>query len=86
MSGNVMEFCSDWYELYIYKTYKEIEPVFNPVGPDSSIAGQRSIRGARTTFHPDPDIEESITTFRRSPCDPSYRSILFGFRIVKNVK
>jgi formylglycine-generating enzyme required for sulfatase activity len=85
MAGNLEEFCSDKYELYIYKTYKEYEPIFNPAGPDSNNTGWRSRRGTITIFHYDYEIEKQITTFRRFSCEPNMYAQIFGFRIVKNI-
>jgi formylglycine-generating enzyme required for sulfatase activity len=85
MAGNVEEFCSDLFELYIYKTYKENEPVYNPSDPDSNLTGQRSLRGTFTIFHHDYEIEKQITTFRRMACMPEDYYQFYGFRIVKNI-
>jgi formylglycine-generating enzyme required for sulfatase activity len=85
MTGNLEEFCSDWFELYIYKNYKENEPIHNPSGPDSNSTGQRSLRGTITIFHYDYEIEKQVTTFRRMACMPEDNYQIYGFRIVKNI-
>ena len=86
MAGNLLEFCSDLYEVEIYQKYKENEPVYNPVGPDSNITGNRSLRGSFNFFHQDPEIEYQITTFRRMNIKPTHCWQPGGFRIVKNIK
>lgn len=83
MAGNLLEFCSDWYAIEIYKLYKENEPVYNPAGPESNITGQRSLRGSFNFFHPDFEIEYQIQTITRMKCMPGKISIINGFRIVK---
>ena len=82
--GNVEEFCSDWYALSVYSTYQQTEPVRDPTGPDSSMTGQRAIRGTITIFYPDPAIEYQITTFRRMACMPGEYYPIYGFRVAKN--
>lgn len=84
MAGNLTEFCSDLFEPYIYNTYKENEPVYNPKGPETNTTGQRSWRGTFTGFHHDREIEYQITTFRRMGWMPEDILDAIGFRIVKN--
>ena len=86
MAGNLLEFCSDWYEIEIYQKYKENEPVYNPAGPDSNITGQRSLRGSFNFFHYDPEIEYQIQTITRMSCAPEDYYQIYGFRIVKNIE
>ena len=83
MAGNLLEFCSDLYDPYIYLEYRENEPVFNPVGPDSNITGNRSIRGSFNFFYYDPDIEYQIQTITRMNLRPDQYVKTQGFRIVK---
>jgi len=83
LAGNVMEFCSDWFGLNIYETYKENEPVFNPAGPDTNVYNKRSLRGEVSLFFNEPEIERQITTFRRQPCNVEDHFASYGFRIVK---
>lgn len=85
MTGNLLEFCSDWYAIEIYQTYKENEPVLNPAGPDSNITGQRSLRGSFNFFHYDWEIEYQIQTVTRMKCMPGDSSPIYGFRVVKNI-
>ncbi len=86
MAGNLLEYCSDLYDVEIYQTYKENEPVYNPASPDSNISGNRSLRGSFNFFHYDPDIEYQIQTITRMNCNPGDYSQIFGFRVVKNIK
>jgi len=87
MAGNLTEYCSDWFELYIYTKYKENEPVYNPSGPiESNTNGQKSWRGTFTGFHHDREIEYQITTFRRMGWMLKNHSRMLGFRVVKNIK
>ncbi len=82
MAGNLLEFCSDLYEVEIYQYYKENEPVYNPAGP-SGITGNRSLRGMFNFFHYDPEIEYQIQTITRMICSSKITYEFSGFRVVK---
>jgi sulfatase modifying factor 1 len=84
MAGSLIEFCSDWYDPFIYKIYKNREPVFNPVGSDSATL-QRSLRGAFNMYYSGPYTKAQITNFRRGGCTPKEHYEYNGFRIVKNI-
>lgn len=83
MAGNLLEFCSDLYDVEIYQEYKENEPVYNPAGPDSNITGNRSLRGSFNFFHQDWEIEYQIQTITRMNYPPDNYHPVFGFRVVK---
>jgi formylglycine-generating enzyme required for sulfatase activity len=73
MSGNVMEWCEDWYDPAYYKK----SPYENPTGPNSGKL--KVIRGGSWVFR-----EHYSSTTYRSCMTPDYRSNFFGFRLVKD--
>ena len=83
MAGNLLEFCSDLYDVEIYQEYKENEPVYNPKGPDSSLIGSRSVRGIFNFYHQDWDIEYQIQTITRISIDPNAYVQSDGFRVAR---
>jgi formylglycine-generating enzyme len=75
MSGNVWEWCWDWYDAAYYaKSPKE-----NPIGPDNGSA--RVIRGGSWY-----SLSPSTCVANRDSNSPSYRSFSLGFRLARSAK
>ena len=75
MSGNLLEWVSDWYDHTYYKT----GPKANPPGPEK---GQvRVLRGGSWDSH----VMEVKTTSRRA-MPPEYKDWMIGFRCVKSAE
>jgi len=75
MSGNVYEYCSDWYSSTYYNTISETQT--NPTGPSYSLTSERVMRGGSFASG-----EEGVTVSYREGVIPSKTSCEVGFRLV----
>jgi formylglycine-generating enzyme required for sulfatase activity len=73
MSGNVFEWCEDWYAPGYYQT----SPVENPLGPESGVA--RVIRGG-SWFHDN----SGLRVTDRESGNPGFRYGYIGFRLCRS--
>ena len=74
MSGNVWEWCSDWY----HDEYFQVANTINPLGPDYGT--EKVVRGGSWFSN---DVFCDIS--RRYKLKPDYRDTNFGFRCVKDI-
>jgi len=72
MSGNVYEWCHDWY----LATYYSVSPEQNPTGPTTGT--RRASRGGSWT-----SVEESCVIFNRISFEPVLMAPYLGFRMAK---
>ena len=71
MSGNVWEWCNDWYD----PDYYQKSPENNPMGPVNGTS--RVIRGGSWGVKP-----AFCRTTNRGDLTPDHRDIIVGFRLV----
>ena len=77
MSGNVAEWCYDWYGENYYKIFNEQNPAIDVVGPD--LGDTKVIRGGAYNYR-----EDRCTVFCRNFYKPEIQRNYIGFRVARN--
>lgn len=73
MSGDIWEWCSDWYGMYYYKN----SPSDNPLGPANG--NNKVVRGGTWS-----SLDEGCLIISRGAARPSSKDKCIGFRIVRD--
>ncbi|HPM00759.1 MAG TPA: SUMF1/EgtB/PvdO family nonheme iron enzyme [Candidatus Cloacimonadota bacterium] len=71
MSGNILEWCNDWFDKYYY----DFSPNINPKGPETG--EMKVVRGGAWCFGSD-----QMKTFYRGSAKPLTRNNFIGFRML----
>ncbi len=79
MSGNLWEWCQDWYGGDYYEA-SSVEPVTNPLGPDSGV--NRIVRGAAFESPPFLNLHRSAARASYLPGSSNF----FGFRVLRTAE
>ena len=72
MTGNVWEWCGDWYQY----TYYDSSPVNDPTGPSTGVS--RILRGGSWG-----DLPRSCRAADRSDSNPTSSDVTYGFRVIR---